>query len=177
MLSVLLILFFGITGLLLNHPDWTFGQQSTTTTATGTLPSDSISGDSVDFLVISDYVRGRDEVGGTITDHSLDGTTGTIVYAGPGMSANVSFDTSSGEYTATKNAAPLTAVLGDIHRGYATGAPFGVAIDATAIFLILVGLTGLAIEVLNRSRHRRRHLLAAVAGLVAGIAALVSTIP
>ena len=39
MISLLVVLFFGLTGITLNHPDWTFGGSATKDTHTGTLPA------------------------------------------------------------------------------------------------------------------------------------------
>lgn len=43
MVSLLIVLFFAVTGLTLNHQDWTFGQSPQVTTTTGQLPDGAIS--------------------------------------------------------------------------------------------------------------------------------------
>lgn len=41
MISLVIILFFGATGITLNHPTWTLAGHADSTKATGTLPSGS----------------------------------------------------------------------------------------------------------------------------------------
>ncbi len=176
LLSLVLLLFFGLTGLLLNHPDWTFGQDAVTVATQGTLPAGAASPDAVDFLAISEHVRGIDGVRGAITGHGLSGTNGWINYTGPGVQASVQFDTATGSYTLTQTRSGLAALLGDIHRGNGASPAWGLAIDATAIFLVLVAVTGGTIALVNRSRHRRRDLLLALAGAVAAVGLVWTTL-
>ena len=39
MISFVVILFFGLTGITLNHPNWTLGSHPSHSTDTGTLPA------------------------------------------------------------------------------------------------------------------------------------------
>ncbi len=176
MTSVLLMLFFGITGLLLNHPAWTFGQSPVTTTRTGSLPPGVVGQTStIDFLAVSEYARSKEGVHGSVSGHGVTGTDGWITYAGPGLNASIHFDTQSGQYTVVSTQEGIAAIAGDIHRGVGTGTPWSLAIDISAVFLIVVSLTGAAIEIYNRSRHRRRDLILATAGLLVAIVLLWST--
>ena len=177
MTSVLLMLFFGITGLLLNHPSWTFGQDPVTVTATGTLPAAfRTSGGEVDFLFVSEYARTAEGVHGSITGHGVTGTDAWITYAGPGLNASIHLDTGTGDYTVVQTKQGLAAAAGDIHRGVGTGTPWSWAIDISAVFLVVVALTGAGIELYNRSRHRRRDLILASAGLAVAVILLWSTL-
>jgi uncharacterized protein len=44
MFSLLIVLFFGITGITLNGPSWTFGGEISTESFTGELPSGALAG-------------------------------------------------------------------------------------------------------------------------------------
>lgn len=174
MVSLVLVLFFGATGFLLNHPDWTFGQQPATTTATGTLPS---SVDADDVAAVSSWLRDQGQLLGELQSSTTSGTSLMAGASGPGVSSQLSVDTSTGEYTATVTRSGVVAFVSDLHRGNAVGTAWGWVIDATAIVLVLIALTGLAIGLLNRSRHWARDMGLAAAGLAAAVVLLVVSAP
>src|SRR6476659_6321321 len=65
---MLVVAFFAITGLTLNHPSWTLGSTSTTNHA-GTVPAGAVSDGNIDYLAISEYVRDTFGVTGHVTDY------------------------------------------------------------------------------------------------------------
>ena len=79
MISLIIVLFFGITGITLNHPDWTFGTEAQATTDTGILPVDAITDGEVEFLVIREFVRNTQGVKGHVTNFGTDAAEGTII--------------------------------------------------------------------------------------------------
>ena len=129
MVSLLVVLFFSITGLTLNHQDWTFGQEPVTTTTTGTLPAASITAGAVNYLVISEYLRSQQGASGEITDHGVDGTVGRITYQGPGYTATATFDTITGSFTLASTRYGLVAVANDLHKGRHTSPAWSWLID------------------------------------------------
>lgn len=175
MVALVLVLFFGATGLLLNHPDWTFGMDPTTTTTTGTLPETYLS--TVDLETIAEYLRDRREVLGSVQSSSSSDGTLMASLAGPGATAQLSVDTSSGAYTATLTRSGLVAFVGDLHRGNAVGHGWGLVIDATSIVLVVIALTGLLIGILNRSRHWARDMGLATLGLLVAVLMLALSRP
>lgn len=54
MFSLLLVLFFAITGITLNHPEWAFGEQSTRTLK-GKLPGAVLASDEVNWLQVVEH--------------------------------------------------------------------------------------------------------------------------
>lgn len=176
MISLLLVLFFAFTGLTLNHPEWTFGQPPTTTEESGTLPEGAIDGDTVDFLTISEYVRSTNGVTGSITSHGTSGTTGWITYLAPGYSASLDFDTSTSAYTVSETTQGFMGALNDIHKGKGTNDAWSVVIDISALVLCFIALTGLTLEILNRSKAKRRNLLLALGGSIVGVVLMVLTL-
>ncbi len=174
MTGVVLMVFFGITGLLLNHPEWTFAQQATIVTRTGVLPDSCVTEHGeIDFLAVSEYARAVEAVRGSVSGHGSTGMDGWITYAAPGLTASLHFDAETGQYSIAETRHGVAVVLGDIHRGVGTGMPWSLAIDAAAVLLIGVSLTGLGIEIYTRSKNRRRDLLMTIAGLL-GAATLLA---
>ena len=168
MISLIVVLFFGITGLTLNHPDWTFGDATERSSHHGTLPAEFRDGDAIDFLVISEYIRDEYDVNGSVTDHGASGQQGTISYKAPGYAADLFFDTDTGEYTLDVEQQGFVGVMNDLHKGRDAPGAWKWVIDVSAGLLVLVSVTGLGIQLFQRKR-RTRALVFAGLGLVATV--------
>ena len=174
MISLLVVLFFGITGLTLNHPSWSFGGGPTSKSVTGTLPAGFADGTQVDFLTVAEYVRDHDGVRGSVADHQASDTEGTISFKGPGYAADLIFEIPSGEYRLLVEEQGLLGVLNDLHKGRDTGSKWKWLIDVSAIFLVAVAITGLGIQVFQRKRRRRALTFAAGFSVVSLVLILVT---
>lgn len=155
MIAFVVILFFGITGLLLNHPQWLDGDQVTTTTLNGTLPNEVIvEGDRVEFLAVSEYLRSEHGVHGEVTNFDQVGAEGSINYTAPGYGASARFDVNSLEYDVTVRSEGFVNAMRDLHTGSDSGSAWSLIIDIAAVFLVAVSITGLGIQLLMRKRRR-----------------------
>lgn len=167
MISLLLVLFFGLTGLTLNHPTWTFGDAASRDTVEGVFPTDVVpagglpAGAAVDFLAISEYLRNDEGVHGEVADYGVSGTEGTISYKAAGYAADVTFDTTTGSFTLVVDQQGIVGVLNDLHKGRDTTSSWKWVIDVAAIVLVLVAVTGLVIQLVYRKRRRLALSLAA----------------
>lgn len=169
LVSLLVVLFFAVTGLTLNHQDWAFGQEPVTTTTTGTLPAGAVTGGTVDFLAVSEYLRSTQGASGEITDHGVDGATGRVTYQGPGYTATATFDTSTRAFSLVSTRYGLVAIANDLHKGRHTSQAWSWLIDVAAVGLVLVAITGLLLQ-LFIVRTRRLGLILVGIGVVAGVA-------
>lgn len=169
MISLIVVLFFGLTGITLNHPDWTLGGSEESTSHTGTLPDGYVDGSgNVDFLSVSEYVRETFDVSGEVTDHRLEGDQGAIAYAAPGYTADLTFSVADGTFTLDVTQQGYVAVMNDLHKGRDAPSSWKVVIDLAAGLLVLVSITGLGIQLFQRKR-RTRALVFAGAGLLVTI--------
>ncbi len=170
MVALLLVLFFGATGITLNHPEWTFGVDPTSVTTPGTLTGVWANPDgSPAFLTISEYLRGAHGVKGRVTDFGTDLGDGFISYRKPGYAADVFFDLTTGEYRLTVEQQGWVGVLNELHKGRDSGSSWAWVIDAAGGFLVTIALTGLGLQLLLAKR-RRAAMLTALGGVVgAGI--------
>ena len=91
MLCLLVVLFFSVTGLTLNHPNWTLGGHTNNVKEAGSLPTASVSGTTVDWLAVAEYLRSTYSLRGEVSDHQASGGQGSITFKGPGYLANASF--------------------------------------------------------------------------------------
>lgn len=176
MISLLIVLFFGITGITLNHPTWTFGDGTDRSSFTGTLPAGVTDAERTDFLAASEFIRDTYGISADVADHGITGDQGTIAYKGPGYAADLFFDVDTGAYELAIEQQGLVAVLNDLHKGRDTASSWNWAIDVAGGFLVLVATTGLGIQLFLRKRRARALAMAAGgAGLAVLLMVLTTT--
>lgn len=176
MVAFVIVLFFGLTGITLNHPSWTFGDEVSTTTTSGELAVDTTLDDgSINYLEISEYIRDTQGVSGDVDSFSETNGEASIAYKNPGYAADLFVDVDSGEFILTVEQQGWVAVVNDLHKGRDTGSAWKWVIDLSAGFLVLVSLTGLTMQFFLRKR-RRSALTAAAAGGVVVVALIWLTL-
>lgn len=145
MISLLVVLFFALTGITLNHPDWAFGNSEVRREVTGTLPAGWIQSGEVDWLNVAEELRAQQGLHGRAEEPRVDGTEASISFLGPGYSADTVIDTQTGEYSTSILAQGGVAVLNDLHKGRDTGGAWKWVIDVSGGILTLVAVTGIGI--------------------------------
>jgi uncharacterized protein len=166
MICLLLVLFFSLTGITLNHPSW--GASTSTKTVTGALPATWKQGDTIDWLVVDEHLRATNGITGQVVDHRNESGETSITFNGPGYSANALINPATGTYELKTEAQGLIGVMNDIHKGRHTTSSFKWVIDVVALFLVLISLTGIFLQFFLRKRRRSAYVTAAV-GAVLGI--------
>ncbi|RYG47059.1 peptidase [bacterium] len=145
MFSMLVILFFALTGIVLNHPDWSFGMAEARQEVTGTLPKEWIAGENPKWLDIAEKLRQDHALKGIVGEYQADEQEGSLTFRGPAYSADVFIKRDSGEYTVNVARQGPMAILNDLHRGKDAGKAWAWLIDLSGIFLTLISLTGFGI--------------------------------
>ncbi|MFN8052579.1 MAG: PepSY-associated TM helix domain-containing protein [Acidimicrobiales bacterium] len=174
MISLVLVLFFGLTGLTLNHPDWTFGDAATTTTKSGNMSFDVARNSTVDYLRVSEFLRNKYGISADVSDYSTTGDQGSISYRAPGYSADATFSVSTGAYRLTVEQQGFVAVMNDLHKGRDADGSWKWVIDVVAGFLVLISLTGLGLQLFLRRRRRSAVLVALGGAVIAVVFALLT---
>jgi len=175
MIALVVVLFFGLTGITLNHPTWTLGDGVDTSQVTGTLPVATMLADgSVNFLGVSEHVREAYGVAGHIDSFEVANGDGSIAYKRAGYSADLLFDVDTGEFRLDVAQQGWVAVLNDLHKGRDTGGSWRWLIDVSAGFLVVISLTGLLMQFFLRKRRRSAYLSAAVGGVAVVMLALLT---
>jgi hypothetical protein len=147
--------FFGVTGLLLNHPSWLGGDELVTTVVDGTLPESVRTEDGgVEFLAVSEYLRSEHGVVGEVTNFDQVGNEGSINYTGPAYGASVRFDVETLDYSAQITEEGFVNAMRDLHTGSDTNGAWSLVIDIAAGLLVVVALSGLGIQLFMRKRRR-----------------------
>lgn len=165
MFGLIAILFFSVTGLLLNHPAWAFGKEKEeirkgiiSLVLLGTPDKEPAK------LEIVEQLRKEHRVRGFVDDFTTDETECSITFKGPAYSADVFIDRESGEYEITQRSAGIAAFMNDLHKGRDSGKAWSWVIDVSAVLLILVSVSGIGL-LLYIKRRRRNGLLTSLAGL------------
>ena len=169
MLGLGALLFFSVTGLTLNHPDWTLGGRRRESTVRGRVePSWLVlgaDGKSADPLKIVETLRRQQGIPGLVDDVRDEEGVLNLAFKGPGSSADVTLQRTTGDYEATVVLEGPVALLNDLHKGRHTGSTWSVLIDLVAGLLTLVSVSGLWLLVYVK-RRRASGLWVGVVGAI-----------
>ncbi|UBV41879.1 PepSY-associated TM helix domain-containing protein [Deinococcus taeanensis] len=166
MISLLAVLFFALTGITLNHPDWVFGTTDVTRTVTGTLPGGWLKNGQPDWLTVAEELRAQQGLRGRASDPRADSQEADIAFLAPGYSADTVIDVQTGRYTTTILEQGAVAVMNDLHKGRDASPAWKWVIDLSGVFLGLISVTGLGILLyLRRTRVQALSVMGAGAVL------------
>jgi hypothetical protein len=168
MFSFIIVLFFAITGLTLNHVDW-FPEQTSVREIDAKLnlswvnQSDTAK---IPKLTIVEYFRATHGIKGLLNDFRIDDRECSISFQGPGYTSDIFISREDGAYHLTETNMGIVAVMNDLHKGRDTGQGWSWIIDFSAIFMSLVSLTGLTLLLFIKKR-RGNGLIVALIGVIA----------
>jgi hypothetical protein len=166
--TLLLVLFFSLTGITLNHPDWMFGSEVKQESIEGTLPEAWKTADTVNWLEIAEYLRNEQGVHGEVSDYRNDETEAQISFNAPGYSADAFINMKDGSFSLSTDSQGWVAMMNDLHRGRDAGTIWKWIVDLSGVFLVLVSVTGLAL-LLYLKKIRLPGLIAIAVGGVASV--------
>ncbi len=157
--SLVLLGFFAVTGVLLVHAnDWGL-DVVTERTAAATMPPAIVGGDR---LAIVEFLRDQGCVGG-VTDYAAEPDELRVVFERPGQRCEANVHLPDGTCELSFQSRGRTALLLDLHTGKAAGA-WWFAIDLAGLLWVLVTLTGFALWLQLKKRHRVGMLWLAIGG-------------
>lgn len=167
MAALLLVLFFGITGITLNHPTWSIGDSSTSTTETGVLPVVPTVNGTVDYLTVSEFARNELGVSGQVEGFDSTGTSASIRYRQPGYAADLTFSTTNGDYElVTEQQGMFWGVMNDLHKGRHAGTSWKWLIDVAGLLLVVISISGLVMQLFLRKRRTAALIVSGVGVVV-----------
>jgi uncharacterized protein len=154
MFSFMLLLFFAVTGLTLNHAEW-FSGAPRTTHAQGTLDPQwlkaGMAEDAARTAIVEHLGRAQG-IHSSLSEFRMDDAQCELSFKGPGYVAEVSVERGTGKYTITETRMGLAAVLNDLHKGRDSGRTWSAIIDVSAVLMTLVSATGLILIFFLRKR-------------------------
>jgi uncharacterized protein len=153
--SFVLVLFFAVTGLTLNHAEW-FDGDAVTTDTKGKLNPAWVAGTdtgTVNKLAIVEYLRATYNLKGTVSEFRSDDRQCSVSFRSPGYSADAFVERPGGTYELNETRMGLVAILNDLHKGRDTGRGWAWVIDVSAVFMTLVSVTGLLLLLVLKKRR------------------------
>lgn len=174
MLALLLLLFFGATGFMLNHADW-FGLEEVRTLAkSGVLPRKMV--DELDKLAIVERLRADFGAQGALDAFEEEPGQLRVIFKRPGSRTEATVDRRDGKTVSTTESHGTAAVLTDLHMGHGAGRAWRWVIDITSILLLSASLSGLTLWI-SLPRRRRVGLAALAVGLFASFLTYLLFVP
>lgn len=172
------ILFFSVTGLTLNHPEWFF--QESIVQLTGAMPVEWLQVDApapdnwdqydyshrIDKLKVAEHLRAMHQLRGQVTDFLAFEEECELTFEGPGYAATARVSRGDGRYTVDVASNDVVTVLNDLHKGRHSGEAWSWVIDISAVLGALVSLTGFVLIFFLKLRLRTGLLTAFVGGAV-----------
>jgi hypothetical protein len=159
MFGLAVTLFFSLTGITLNHPDWFFTGSERSVQAEGTLnrswlassssaraqPAEAKQSREVAKLEIVEHFRRAHGVRGALAEFRVEDEECQVTFKGPGYAADAFINRATGHYSLTQSFHGFIAVINDLHKGRDTGPGWSLLIDISAALLTLISLSGLTL--------------------------------
>ena len=175
MFGLVAVLFFSVTGITLNHPQWFYDGVATDAEFEGRLDPALIRGD-VDRLGVVEHLRGAHDLRGAVASFTEDEEECVVTFKGPGYSADAFIRRPEGRYRLAEQRHGLVAVLNDLHKGRDSGPVWSAVVDLSAGLMALASATGLLL-LFYIKRRRALGLLTALGGAIALAAAYWLGVP
>jgi hypothetical protein len=179
MFSLAAVLFFSVTGITLNHPNWFFGESERSVQVQGQVDvkwlhlerpradagNETDADREVSKLDVVEHLRKTHGIRGALVEFRSDERECLVTFKGPGYSADAFIDRATGRYDLTESVHGFVAVINDLHKGRDTGKGWSVLIDVSAVLMTFVSLTGLVL-LFYIKRRRASGLVTALVGTV-----------
>lgn len=167
MISCVIVLFFAVTGITLNHADW-FGSIPIQSDSKGKCPAEWVKTDDehVAKIEIVEHLRSHNGAQGAMSDFRIDEDQCVVSFKGPAYIADAFISRATGDYEFNETRMGFVALINDLHKGRDTGLAWSWFIDVSSVLLALVSLTGLALMAWIKRHRFNGYVLAALGGVV-----------
>lgn len=147
-----LMIFFSITGVTLNHPEWFTHNQADVLEADFIAPTELLTpkneGNLLNFLIKANHLNGN-RLNIEREDSEL-----FITDKGPGTYLSLTIDLNSGEAYKEATDYGYWALLNDLHKGRNSGDFWRFIIDLSAVLMIVFSLAGFILALVQRRIKR-----------------------
>ena len=174
MLAAGALVFFAVTGFMLNNYTMFYAEGPEDTTAELALPAEMVSAADQDAVVA--HLRNECGVTGLLDEFLVDGDMMELTFRRPGGRTDVTINRPDGQTEILTERGTLTDVLLDMHKGSSTGRSWGILIDVAAVCLVIACITGIVLW-LATPKRRMLGLIALLAGLAAWCGAYFFCVP
>ncbi len=141
LLALMTILFFSVTGFMLNHESWFSEGKGSSRTDTITLPKELTA--QADKFSVVEYLRSHAGARGIVSQYDSDEQEIRVTFKAPGQRTDILISREDGKTELTAEYRGIVAMMSDLHRAKGTGIAWRLILDGTAILLFIASLTGL----------------------------------
>jgi hypothetical protein len=143
MLGLLAVVFFSVTGIMLNHSDWFGLNEPRVTKMEAMLPAAMLKGP--DKLAVVEKLRKDLRATGALDSFDVDESSLEVVFKSPGRRTDAAIDRASGHADVTVEDHGFNARMAELHRGTDAGPAWRLVIDITAVLLLITSMTGITL--------------------------------
>jgi uncharacterized protein len=161
--AFLALIFFAVTGLLLNHPEWVPAKEdpkpleATATVSPADLKAAQASADPAKTL--AEALRKQVKLRGAYQSGEVMDGEAQIRLEGPTGSSDIFIDLATGKAEITVAKAGFVTTINELHRGKNAGAAWKAVIDASAILVLALSVIGYVLFFSLRFRLRTSLIL------------------
>jgi uncharacterized protein len=138
--ACLLMMFFAVTGVLLDHEEWLNGAMQLSETK-GIIAPSLLAGP--DKLMIVEELRAKYNAKGAVSTFDVEDDALRVELKGPGRHTEAEIDRKTGAMVVKLERRGFLVRLDDLHRGKDTGKAWRWVLDFSAVFLFVGALTGI----------------------------------
>ena len=146
MFGLLVIVFFSVTGIMLNHEEWFGFAEPRVSKHEGTLPAELLR--EPDKLGIVEKLRKDFAATGALDSFEVRDEEVALAFKSPGRRCEATITRVDGHAEVSVETHGFAGRLVELHRGTEAGPAWRLVIDATAILLLLSSITGLVLWLL-----------------------------
>jgi hypothetical protein len=178
--AFLALIFFAVTGLFLNHPEWfeAKGEQPTRDRTVQLAPADLAAAKAAKdpARALTELVRRQTPLIGAFQSGEVIDEEAMIRLEGPKGSSDLVVDLASGKAEVTVKTARLIDTLNELHRGKNSSGAWKAVIDISAILILALSIIGYVLFFTLRFRLKTS-LILTVVSLGAMLAVVVFLTP
>ncbi len=160
-----LILFFSITGFMLNHEGWFFLDEPRLRQVEGSISLKN--SNPVDKFEVSEALRRTFGIEGAVNSFRSDDQSIEVEYLRPGGRTVAEVVRETGQTTVTFDTRGWAGIMTDLHKGKSAGWVWSLVIDGVCVLLLIISATGLVLWSSLKTRARWGALVMLAGGLVA----------
>ncbi len=143
MLGLLAVIFFSVTGIMLNHTEWFDLDNPHVTERQGTLPAAILK--EPDKLAVVEALRKDLGATGALDSFDVDPDELRVVFKSPGRRAEATIERATGQADVSIETHGFAGRIAELHRGTDAGPAWRFIIDVTAVLLLVTSMTGLTL--------------------------------
>ena len=156
------LLFFAVTGFMLNHLSWFESDESVVSEVTSQIDAAHLAGP--DRLAVVEALRAQCGITGVMDTFDTEDDELIVTFSAPGRWTEAIVDRQTGQATVTAEYSGIAVLLTDLHKAESTGTLGMIAVDAVAVFLALGAISGF-VMLWSLPRRKKAALITTAIGL------------